>query len=902
MYGHRLLRELIGLLFLFCGLLMLLSLWSYSPLDPSFNQAVTIQSKSSIHNAAGMFGAYLAGSMVDIFGVTSFLWIIFFLAVGSGLVSHWLVLKWYRWIGYLLLFFCVLTLSARCDLGLHGIHGGGLAGDTLVAFSHVILSPIGSLLLWIFAFLVAMELSFSVPWLSIAGALLAWTGSRLFSKTDREAGSEVPDADGQPAVPQARPAARLRRLFKRRSAPEDVPPEPRGPLLDIMLPEDPGDAPSPVPDQDDAESHAGVTPGESGQDDPVFTLTLMPEDQDDAPDGQVRPPLEGGGFPEHAAGGQRAESPAEDLPRPEDAEAPAGRHPLVPVPSGPPSREGSSQAPSDASGPAEPAAAQDANPAYASLEKILVETMALQDQQREQDAGETPGKPVPPAAAPAPVLPRRRQYDMPTPALLDTPPTEAVRPDIAKIRQQGMAIIECLKEFRVDATFANYQAGPVVTMFELRPGPGVKATRITNLANDLTRSLKAPGPVRMQAPVLGTDTVGVEVPNEQRQTVYFRDIVENDAFRNAKSLLTIALGKNIGGVPFSADLAKMPHLLVAGATGKGKSVCLNAILLSLLCRARPDEVQLILIDPKRVEFSMYADLPHLVHPVVTDMDITKNALLWAIDEMNRRLELFSTVMERNISGYNKRQARLREEAIRTGRAPVDPATGEPLDLADLPYIVIVVDELADLMQTKRKEVEGPIARLAQLARAAGIHLIIATQRPSVDVVTGLIKANFPCRIAFQVTNGQDSRTILDCVGAEKLLGNGDMLYKPTGDGVQRLHGAFVSDREVAAMVSFWKRQQAPNYKVDFSQYGSEDQGDAAGEYAGQHRNNDLMDDPLYAESVEYVLSVDKVSISGLQRRFRIGFNKAALFVEQMEQDGIIVSDPVTKQKRVVHDR
>ncbi|MBO6001895.1 MAG: DNA translocase FtsK, partial [Mailhella sp.] len=456
--------------------------------------------------------------------------------------------------------------------------------------------------------------------------------------------------------------------------------------------------------------------------------------------------------------------------------------------------------------------------------------------------------------------------------------------------------------FRVDATFANYQAGPVVTMFELRPGPGVKATRITNLANDLTRSLKAPGPVRMQAPVLGTDTVGVEVPNEQRQTVYFRDIVENDAFRNAKSLLTIALGKNIGGVPFSADLAKMPHLLVAGATGKGKSVCLNAILLSLLCRARPDEVQLILIDPKRVEFSMYADLPHLVHPVVTDMDITKNALLWAIDEMNRRLELFSSVMERNISGYNKRQARLREEAIRTGRAPVDPATGEPLDLADLPYIVIVVDELADLMQTKRKEVEGPIARLAQLARAAGIHLIIATQRPRVDVVTGLIKANFPCRIAFQVTNGQDSRTILDCVGAEKLLGNGDMLYKPTGDGVQRLHGAFVSDREVAAMVSFWKRQQAPNYKVDFSQYGSDDQGDAAGEYPGQHRNNDLMDDPLYAESVEYVLSVDKVSISGLQRRFRIGFNKAALFVEQMEQDGIIVSDPVTKQKRVVHDR
>ena len=360
MYGHRLLRELIGLLFLFCGLLMLLSLWTYSPLDPSFNQAVTIQSKSSIHNAAGMFGAYLAGSMVDVFGVASFLWIIFFLAVGSGLVSHWLVLKWYRWIGYLLLFFCVLTLSARCDLGLHGIHGGGLAGDTLVAFSHVVLSPVGSLLLWLFAFLVAMELSFSVSWLAIAGALLAWIGSRLFSRADHDTQSESSDPAEETAAPQQGLAARFRRLFKRRPAPEDAAPAHRGPLLDIMLPEKGHeDEPSSSPDRNETESHPDGIPAEKSQDDAAFTLTLLPEEENDAHDlsqpqgngGQTDQDLldaqedplsrqpRNGGLQEHAAYELRAESIVTDAPesasmQPAD-DAEAGQRPLLPAPSSP---------------------------------------------------------------------------------------------------------------------------------------------------------------------------------------------------------------------------------------------------------------------------------------------------------------------------------------------------------------------------------------------------------------------------------------------------------------------------------------------------------------------------------------------------------------------------------------
>lgn len=941
MYGHRLVRELLGLLFLFCGLLMLLSLWSYHAGDPTFNQAVSIDA-ASVQNAAGLFGAYLAGFLVDCFGLGSFLWVIFFLAVGAGLVSRWLVLKWYRWVGYLLLFACVLVTVSSFDIGMHGIHGGGLAGQWLSAFSLIFFSPSGSLLLWLFVFLIAMELSFSVSWLTLISGLIAW----IFRK--------IPSFGTTYDLPVPHLPESLRHLPKlgnliRRDRSET--PRPR-PVLDIVLGKrkDAGETPASVleirtdePEQKRSDSAAA----EENLDD-VLRLVEMPEERRPAEPEIVlvdnvtesRPAAPAAAATDQPGPAEPApeegesdfifeledpvEIPSRNVPSsvPEDGQEPSAA--TEPEEELSPSALAAISASSASAGaddfpavvasvpvagefhavesrPVEPAAARPAvsvgaaasgDEAYASVHVAVAGAMAMQ---KELEAAAVPD-------VPAPVLPKRRELTLPPLDLLSPLPEEdlASRPDELTLARQGNALITCLKNFNVHATLARITPGPVVTMFEVRPAPGVKATRITNLANDLAMSLKAVS-VRMQAPVPGTDTVGVEVPNEKRSTVHFREIVENESFRQAKSLLTVALGKDTGGRPVSADLAKMPHLLVAGATGAGKSVCLNAIILSLLYRARPDEVQMILVDPKRVELSMYADLPHLVHPVVTDMDLTKNALLWAIDEMNRRLSLFSKVKVRNITGYNERQARLRAEVEAGGPVPVDAETGEPEDLSNMPFLVIIVDELADLMMVKRKEVEGSIVRLAQLARAAGIHLIIATQRPSVDVVTGIIKANFPCRIAFKVTSGQDSRTILDGAGAEKLLGMGDMLFKPNGGMIQRLHGAFVSDDEVSAVVEYWKQQQPPNYKIDFSEFGNDEAEEAAEDFGqSASRGNDIVDDPIYAEAVQFVLDNGKVSISLLQRRFRIGFNRAARFVEQMEKDGLLSQADGTRPRSVVH--
>lgn len=462
---------------------------------------------------------------------------------------------------------------------------------------------------------------------------------------------------------------------------------------------------------------------------------------------------------------------------------------------------------------------------------------------------------------------------------------ESAKPRIDILTEKGERLTRCLADFGIQGELTRITPGPVVTMFEFRPAPGIKVSRIANLSDDLSLALKAIA-VRIQAPIPGTDTVGIEIPNEIRETVYFKELLASETFYDASSLLTIAVGKDSAGRPSVADLAKMPHLLVAGATGAGKSVCLNSILLSFLYKARPEDVQLLLIDPKRIELAVYADLPHLVHPVVTDMSHAKNALDWAVHEMDKRYEGMARLGVRNIAGYNQKLEAYGSEK------PI-----EFLDLEFMPYLVIIIDELADLMMTAAKEVEMSIVRLAQLARAAGIHMVLATQRPSVDVVTGIIKANFPCRISFQVTSKHDSRTILDTVGAEHLLGRGDMLFKPSGGRLQRLHGAFVSDDEVCNVVEFWKRQQAPMYRVDFAEWGTEGTQDNLEGGAGA-----LADDPVYNDAVEFVMSQGRASISLVQRRFRIGFNKAARYVEQMEQDGIIGPADGSKPRLVIKGR
>lgn len=479
--------------------------------------------------------------------------------------------------------------------------------------------------------------------------------------------------------------------------------------------------------------------------------------------------------------------------------------------------------------------------------------------------------------------PTRKKARLPLPPLdlLEAIPQSGSKTPYAVLESKAQDLMTCLTDFGIQGELVGITPGPVVTMFEVRPAPGVRVARIANLSDDLALALKAVA-VRIQAPVPGTDTVGIEIPNQQREVVCLRQILSSETFAKSKSFLSIALGKDIAGHPTVADLATMPHLLVAGATGAGKSVGINSIILSLLYKATPDEVRLLLVDPKRVEMAIYADLPHLVHPVVTEMQLAKNALDWAVREMDDRYTILAKAQVRNITDYN---AKIKEHV----QKPIPEMEG----LEHMPYLVIIIDELADLMLTAAKEVETSIVRLAQLARAAGIHLILATQRPSVDVVTGIIKANFPCRIAFQVTSKHDSRTILDSVGAEHLLGKGDMLFKPSGGRFQRMHGAFVDDKNVKSVVDYWKRLQKPKFEVDFAEFAS-----AANDSNGNGQS-DIYDDPVYNEAVDFVCEQGKASISLIQRRFRIGFNKAARIIEQMEVDGIVGPQEGSKPRSVL---
>ena len=471
--------------------------------------------------------------------------------------------------------------------------------------------------------------------------------------------------------------------------------------------------------------------------------------------------------------------------------------------------------------------------------------------------------------------------DLPSTELLTPPPPQATSQTQAVLQPLAEKLKKCLNDFNVQGEIQRVVPGPVVTMFEFKPAPGIKVSKIEGLTDDIALALKAES-VRIEAPIPGKDSVGIEIPNVDRQTVYLREIIESKDFIEADSPLTLALGKDIHGATKVVDLAKMPHLLVAGATGAGKSVGINGFLLSLLYKAGPEDVKLLLVDPKRIELAPYAQLPHLVHPVVTDMNLAKSALEWAVFEMDCRYEKMAKLGVRNIQGYNKKLSDM------GSNIPEEFENMKPM-----PYLVIVIDELADLMMTAAKDVEQCIVRLAQLARAAGIHLVVATQRPSVDVVTGLIKANFPTRISFFVTSRFDSRTILDGIGAERLLGRGDMLFKPSGGKLKRMHGAFVDETEIAHVVNFWKESVPQEFDLDFSDWKQESGKDNGSGIGGQ------SDDPVYDEAVQFVLSQGKASISLIQRRFRIGFNRAARYIEQMETEGILAPQEGSKPRKVI---
>jgi S-DNA-T family DNA segregation ATPase FtsK/SpoIIIE len=461
------------------------------------------------------------------------------------------------------------------------------------------------------------------------------------------------------------------------------------------------------------------------------------------------------------------------------------------------------------------------------------------------------------------------EFKLPSLELLNKTPVDSKGVQIQKesLEMNARRLERKLADFGVEGEVVEILPGPVITMYEYKPAPGIKISKVAGLSDDLALALRAPS-VRIVAPIPGKAAIGIEIPNNQRSLVYLEEILSSDDFKHASHKLTVALGKDITGAPVIADLARMPHLLVAGATGTGKSVSLNAMINSLLFKASPDMVRFLMIDPKRIELSVYDDIPHLLHPVVTQPKDATKALRWAVSEMERRYTLLSEKGVRNIDAYNRKVMKDREPKKPDGETE-----------KSLPYVIVVIDELADLMMTSSRDVEEAITRLAQMARAAGIHLIIATQRPSVDVLTGIIKANFPARISFQVSSRVDSRTILDTIGAENLLGEGDMLFLPPGVGrITRIHGAYITEEEVKRVTDFLKQQMKPEYDATIlSEVSREEEDD----------DEEIELDEKYDKAVELVLQSGQASISMIQRKLRVGYNRAARMIEAMEKNGIV---------------
>lgn len=810
--GSRHIRELLGLLFLFLGLLIGISLWSHNINDPTLNQSIS--SSYEIKNYAGTFGAYLSGFLSDFFGLAAYIWVLFFFGMGLGFIIRWVVIPWYTILGYTILALCFICFAEAVTLGIGDIQGGGFFGAWLYASLHQYFNPIGGTFIWLFCLMVGIELCFHVSWVTIFSQFIHFLLRKKYPQEEKQE-TETPIQQNEE---QEKPKKRFQINFKlplfkkyEKNTQENVIDE-NNKTLDIIS--DLSLQPKEIPTHSETNSLTLIEDKTTTKE----TLTIIDETAKNTD-----------------------ETPNQEI---EKTEEKSKKSFLSTV--------------------------------FLQKNNTKQPTHTPQEEQKKEEYNKE----------------EQKEITLPPLDLLSPIPEQKDAPTKANLEEKGRKLIQCLSDFNAQGKLAGILPGPVVTMYEVRPERGVKVSRFESLAKEIAMEIKAVA-VRIQAPIPGTDTVGVEVPNDKRQLVSFKEIIQSKNFTDSPSKLTLGLGKDIFGSPVSVKMDDMPHLLVAGATGAGKSVCLNTIILSILYKAQPDQVKMLLIDPKRVELSMYNGLPHLVHPVVTDVELAKNALLWAVTEMDQRYRLFENLGMRNITEYNAFVQKNKDKEPSENLIERLQAI-ELENLEELPFIVIIVDELADLMMQKGKEVEGQIARLGQLARAAGMHIILATQRPSVDVVTGLIKNNFPARIAFQVSSPIDSRTIIDTSGAEALLGKGDMLFKPRAGGLQRIHGAFVTDEEVRSVTNYWRKQQEPNYKIDFTQFGT------SATEATFSESDDSEYDSMFDTILNWVLERDEVSISMLQRQFRLGFSRAGRIIDQLERDGYVEARSGSKARKVIH--
>lgn len=877
-YLRRGITDLWFLLSLTLAALILIVLLGYHDGDPGWSTSGT----GEVQHWLGTPGAYAADALLSLFGYAAYLLPLGLIAIGwqsarrGQIDAEMMMWKLVSLLGGLPALAGILSIHWPVAVNSVAITAGGLAGQKLSMWLLEILPMVGVMGIYTGVFFLSMTLLFAINWLwvveKIGNALLL-----LFHKTVAKLdGKKKPAVDAQPVTDGTAGGENRRQALRQRLDAEQPRSEPSMDLnwssykeeAETASPEAPlslSEEPLAVPQE-----KAVATPRNRGLNNWFAQREQRQEDaRRDRRDAKITDDDPFAGF--------------DAFPVREDAEV---GEPTInfsgfsledPRDEVAPTFVDTSRVPEDVS----------------FLQEMLVQDEPQPDTSemplQEENASSAQGIRVKLAPLATPHFPARGQsddYQLPPLSLLRTEPPAIVDYSDEELDMMAARVERALADYRLDVQVANIEVGPVITRLELELAPGIKVSQISNLDKDLARNLSVQS-VRVVDVIPGKPYVGLEIPNRKRNTVYLRSILESPDYRESKAPLTVVLGRDIAGEPMVANLAKMPHVLVAGTTGSGKSVAINVMLASLLYKATPDELKLILIDPKMLEMSMYEDIPHLLTPVVTDMNDAENALRWAVEEMERRYQLMSAMRVRNIIGFNTalREAKARGEHVFDPLWRAEDHIGlanQPPEIRELPYIVIVIDELADMMMVVGKRVEELIARIAQKARAAGIHLILATQRPSVDVITGLIKANVPTRIAFQVSSKIDSRTIIDQQGAEALLGSGDMLYMPPGSSApRRVHGAFMEDHEVDALTTFLKSQGEPKYEESIT---SPPAGTA---YGGNSSSDDPELDPLYDQAVALVVEHGKASISWLQRKLGIGYNRSARIIEAMEYAGIV---------------